>query len=57
MPLDTYQTADTAWRWQSRKDRLEDEIENLEIELDKRRDALIWLERRPPLYHLFNWSA
>lgn len=57
MPLDTYQTSDTAWRWQARKDRLEDEIEILEIALDKQRDELIRLERRPPLYHLFNWSA
>lgn len=52
-----YQTAETAWRYNSQIGRLSTEIAHFELELAVRKARLNEIQKRPPLYHLFNWSA
>lgn len=55
--LSNYQSSETAWRYDSMKSRLFCRIRDTEKELHRLRAQLDELERKPPLYHLFNWSA
>jgi hypothetical protein len=53
----SYQSAETEWRYYSQLSRANDALEKA---LDDVRKAEAWiarLEARPPLTHLFNWSA
>lgn len=52
-----YQTAETAWRYDSQVARLKADIANTEALLATQRAALKYLYDRPPMYKLLNWSA
>jgi prefoldin subunit 5 len=53
----SYQSSETAWRYDSRVGRLKEKIEQTQNLLQTLEEELKQLEARPPLYHLFNWSA
>ncbi len=55
--LSSYQSSNTAWRYDNRLARLRDEIANLEQILANGRAELARLEANPPMHELFNWSA
>ncbi len=53
----SYQTADTAWRFHTRKLRAWEKLKTALDEAAKAKQELEYLEQHPPLWHLFNWSA
>jgi hypothetical protein len=55
--LYSYQSAETAWRYDLYLKDHKSYIEHLKLALAKEQERLEWLEKHPPLYHLFNWSA
>lgn len=52
-----YQSAETAWRYNSQRSSLQRSIEDAEKALERLRATLAELESKPPRYELFNWSA
>lgn len=52
-----YQSAETSWRFHSRRSQLRDKIAHVEKALAELQMELVELESKPPLYNLFNWSA
>jgi hypothetical protein len=55
--LSSYQSSETAWRYDSAIFRAECDIKQARLDLDKAEKRLKDLKDKPPLYHLFNWSA
>lgn len=53
----SYQSAETEWRYEVHISRAKDEINRLEALLKIEKNKLDELESKPPMTHLFNWSA
>jgi hypothetical protein len=53
----SYQSADTAWRYESQIKLIKNDIEKAETKLAELKLRLKKLEDNPPLYDTFNWSA
>jgi hypothetical protein len=57
MDATSYQSADTEWRYYSQLSRAQDALEEALRNLEATEQRLAYLKARPPLTHLFNWSA
>lgn len=59
MPLDSfsYQSAETAWRYDTYMSDAKRELAEAERALASALARIAWLEAHPPLSDLFNWSA
>jgi len=55
--LTTYQTSDTAWRYENQLARAKADIANMRNLLAVAEQRVKYLEDHPPLYAYFNWSA
>lgn len=55
--LSSYQTKETAWRWESRRQRAIERVQEAQEKLSLAEAELRHLEAHPPMYELMNWSA
>lgn len=55
--LSSYQSADTAWRYDLLVHDAEKDMARAEQLLDEAKARLDWLRAHPPLREYFNWSA
>lgn len=53
----SYQSKETAWRYDSRMTMTLRKIEDCYAKMDTAQQELIYLLEHPPLYDTFNWSA
>jgi hypothetical protein len=52
-----YQSSETSWRYGARRSELQSRIDHVARALEELRAELAELEKMPPRYELFNWSA